>query len=148
MGDLLVFRLWRHAWPAAAATVTMAVVFFWPSIPLGGVSNWLQFFYFYTPQNYLYAILTVLAGLYVGAYAYNKKVCSTCQLTNKSAGAVGVFGGILLGACPACIPVLAVFLPLGVTIYLSRISWVFLVLGIALVAFLIYRMNGFRKIPR
>jgi len=46
----------------------------------------------------------------------------------------------------ACIPALAVFLPLGVTVYLSGIGWVFPVLAIALVGFLLHRMNGFRRV--
>jgi len=145
MGNLLIFRLWRHVWPSTAALATMVAVFFWPAVPLGGVSYWLQFLSYYTPQNYLYGALTVLAGLYVGIYIYNKKVCATCRLPDKKAGAAGVVGGVLLGACPACIPALAVFLPLGVSVYLSRISWVFLVLAIILLTFLIYQMNGFRR---
>lgn len=145
MKNVLVIELWKHKWPAFATIATMLVVFFWPSLPLRGVPNWLQFFYYYTPQNILYAILTILAGLYVGIYVYNKKVCATCRVDAKT-GATGLVGGVLLGACPACIPVLAFFLPLGVSVYLSRISWVFLVLSIILMGFLIYKMNGFRKV--
>ena len=124
----------------------MFVVFLWPSIPLGSVSNWLQFFYYYTPQNILYALLTVLSGLYVGMYVYNKTVCTTCRADGAKAGGAGVLGGVLLGACPACIPALAFFLPLSVSVYLSRISWVFLVLAVLLIIFLIYRMRGFSKV--
>lgn len=144
MRDVLVIKLWRYPWPALSAAATMAAVFLWPSVPLKGVYNWLQFFYYYTPQNILYALLTALAGLYVGIYVYHKKVCATCRVTAK-AGTAGMLGGVLLGACPACIPVLAFFLPLGVSVYLSRISWVFLVASVALMAFLIYRMKGFAK---
>jgi hypothetical protein len=146
MSDVLVFRLWRHAWPAWAALATMIAVFLWPSIPLGGVSDWLLFFYYYTPQNYLYSALTILAGLYVGIYVYNKKVCTTCRVSSQKTGTASVVGGVLLGACPACIPALAVFLPLSATIYLSRISWVFMVLAIMMLTFLIFRMQGFRKV--
>lgn len=146
MGDLLVVKLWQHKWPAFSALGTMLVVFLWPSIPLRGVSDWLLFFYYYTPQNYLYALLTLLTGLYVGIYVYNKKVCATCRIGSKKIGATGMFGGVLLGACPACIPALGFFLPLSATIYLSRISWVFLVGAIILLSFLVFRMNGFRKV--
>ena len=141
---MLIVQLWKHKWPAIAATATMFAVFFWPAVPLKGIGNWLQFFYYYTPQNILYGVLTILSGLYAGIYVYNKKVCTTCSVSAK-AGATGMLGGVLLGACPACIPVLAFFLPLGVSVFLSRISWVFLILSIALMAFLIYKMNGFKK---
>lgn len=150
MADLLVLRLWRHAWPALSASATMLAVFFWPAVPLGGVTDWLEFFYYYTPENYLYAALTLLSGLYVGIYVYNRKVCATCRIDARSntgkAGAAGVVGGVLLGACPACIPALGIFLPLGASVYLSRISWVFLVLAVLLLLGLIYRMNGFRRV--
>jgi len=144
--NILVIKLWKYKWPAFAAISTMLVVFFWPSLPLKGVYNWLQFFYYYSPQNILYALLTILSGLYVGIYVYNKTVCTTCSVDSGKTGATGLVGGVLLGACPACIPVLAFFLPLGVSVYLSRISWVFLVLSVALMIFLIYRMNGFKKV--
>jgi len=146
MADVLVLRLWHYKWPALSAAATMLAVFFWPALPLGSVGDWLVFFYYYTPQNILYAVLTVLSGLYVGIYVYNKKVCATCRIGTGKAGTAGVFGGVLLGACPACIPALGIFLPLSASVYLSRISWVFLVLAVLLLSFLIYRMNGFRKV--
>jgi len=146
MKTILIFKIWRYKWPALAVLATMFAVFFWPALPLKGVYNWLQFFYYYTPQNILYALITILSGLYIGIYVYNKTVCTTCSVSSEKAGAAGLFGGVLLGACPACIHVLAFFLPLGVSVYLSRISWVFLVLSVALMTFLIYKMNGFKKI--
>jgi Zn-dependent protease with chaperone function len=147
MDNLLVVKLWKHKWPAFSALGTMVAVFFWPAVPLRGISDWLEFFYYYTPQNFLYALLTLLAGLYVGIYVYNKKVSATCRLDAKKFGATGMIGGVLLGACPACIPALGIFLPLSVSIYLSRISWMFLVGAIILMMFLVYRMDGFRKVP-
>jgi len=145
MTDILIVKLWRHLVPALSAIATMIAVFFWPAIPLRGVGAWLEFFYYYTPQNYLYAMLTLLSGLYVGIWAYNKTVSATCRINTGKAGSVGMFGGVLLGACPACIPALGIFLPLGVSVYLSRISWVFLVAAILLLLFLVFRMNGFRR---
>jgi hypothetical protein len=40
---------------------------------------------------------------------------------------------------------LAVFLPLSVTITLSYFSWIFSTLAIFILLFLIWRMNGFKK---
>jgi hypothetical protein len=145
MSSLLIFKIWRHKLPALWAILTIAFVFLWPSIPLGGLAKWLQFFYFYTPQNYLYAFLSILSGLYVGIYVYNKKVAACCSIDSARTGAVGSITGILLGACPACIPVLAVLLPLSITIVLSRLSLIFLVIAILIMLFSIYRMNGFKR---
>lgn len=146
MQKILIFKMWHHKLPAIAALATIVFVFLWPSIPLRGIGNWLEFFYYYTPQNYLYAVMTILAGLYVGVYVYNRNVCTTCSVKTAKTGTAGIIGGILLGACPACIPVLAIFLPLSVTIYLSYISWVFIIIAIALLSFLIWRMNGFNYV--
>lgn len=146
MENILIFKIWRYKLPALAALATMAFVFLWPSVPLRGISNWLQFLYYYSPQNYFYVILSILSGIYVGIYVYDRKVQSCCSIRSKKVGAVGSVLGVLLGACPACIPVLAFFLPLSITIVLSRVSLWFLLLSIGIMLFSIYRMNGFRKI--
>jgi len=146
VNNRLIFKIWQHKITALWAILAMAFVFLWPSIPLGGLANWLQFFYFYTPQNYFYAFLSILSGLYVGIYVYNKKVAACCSIDSVKTGVAGSITGILLGACPACIPVLAFLLPLSITIVLSRLSVTFLVIAILIMLFSIYRMNGFKKI--
>ena len=145
MKRLVIFALWRHKLPALAALATMAIIFLWPSIPLGGVADWLRFFTYYTPQNYLYALMTLLSGLYVGIYVYNRKVAACCSINSVKIGTAGSLFGILLGACPACIPVVALLLPLSATIMLSRLSLVFLIIAILIMLFSIYRMNGFKQ---
>lgn len=145
---MLIFEIFKVKESSLSAIATMLVVFLWPSIPLKGVMNWLEFFYYYTPQNFLYAILVILSGLYVGIYVYDKKFTKVCEIKSTKKGAGTIFGGVLLGACPACIPVLAFFLPLSVTIYLSRVSWVFLVLALAFLSYSVWKMNGFKKVSR
>ena len=145
MKDILIFKIWRHKLPALWAILIMVFVLLWPSIPLLGISKWLKFFYFYTPQNYLYTLLSLLSGLYVGIYVYNRKVAACCSIDSVKTGTAGSLFGILLGACPACIPVLAFLLPLSATIVLSRLSLVFLVIAILIMLFSIYRMNGFKR---
>jgi len=146
MKDILIFKIWKHKFPVLSALATIIVVFLWPSIPLGGVTKWLQFFYYYSPQNVLYLLMAILSGLYVGIYVYDKTVARCCSIKNRKVGILGSSVGILLGACPACIPVLAFFLPLSATIVLSRISLAFLFVAIGIMVFSIYRMNGFKKI--
>ena len=146
MKDIIILKIWRHKLSALAALVTMAGVFLWPSIPLGGITKWLEFFYYYTRQNYLYLLMAIFSGLYVGIYVYDKTVARCCSIKNRKVGILGSSVGILLGACPACIPVLVFFLPLSVTIVLSRISLAFLVIAIGIMLLAIYKMNGFKKI--
>ena len=146
MKDIVILKIWSHKLPTLIAVATMIGVFLWPSIPLGGVTKWLNFFYYYSPQNVLYLFVAILSGLYAGIYVYNKKVAPCCSIANEKTAATGSIVGILLGACPACIPVLAFFLPLSVSIVLSRISLLFLIVAITIMLFSIYRMNGFRKV--
>jgi len=145
MKDILIFKIWRYKIPALSALATMMVAFLWPAFFLGGITNWLRFFYYYSPQNYLYTLLSLLSGLYVGIYVYNRKVAACCSIDSVKTGTAGSLFGILLGACPACIPVLAFLLPLSATIVLSRLSLVFLVIAILIMLFSIYRMNGFKR---
>jgi len=108
--------------------------------------EWMSFLYIWFPQNILYVFMAVASGLYVSIYAYNKVVASTCPSGASKFGMFGSAGGILLGACPACIPVLAFILPLSTTLFLGFYSWVFMAIGSVVMGFSIYKMNGFRKI--
>lgn len=146
MKGLLILKIWHHKLPALAALATVAFILLWPSIPLGGVMRWMRFFYYYSPQNYFYVFMAILSGLYVGIYVYDKKVSNCCSLQNKKAGFAGSIIGMFLGACPACIPVLAFLLPLSVTIVLSRVSLMFLIISIGVMLFAVYKMNGFKKV--
>lgn len=146
MKDILMFKIWRHKLPALSALATMIVLFLWPSLFLGGIANWLRFFYYYSPQNYLLAAVTLLSGIYVGLFVYDKKVAPCCSIDAKAGGAAGSIFGIILGACPACIPLLAAFLPLSLIITLSYLSWIFATVAIFILLFFIWRMNGFKKI--
>ena len=146
MKEILIFKIWQYKLPALSALATMAVAFLWPSLFLGGIANWLRFFYYYSPQNYLLAAVTILSGVYVGLFVYDKKIAPCCSIDSKVGGATGSIFGIVLGACPACIPFLVVFLPLSATITLSYFSWIFSTLAIFILLFFIWRMNGFKKI--
>lgn len=144
--QILILKIWRHKVPMLSTLATMMATFLWPSLFLGGIMNWLRFFYYYSPQNYLLAGVTLLSGVYMGLFVYDKKVAPCCPIDSKVGGAAGSIFGIILGACPACIPFLAVFLPLSATITLSYFSWIFSTAAIFILLFFIYRMNGFKKI--
>lgn len=137
--------MWRHKLPALAALATMAAIFLWPALPLRGITNWL-IVYANTPYlTYLYPIIAFLSGVYVGLYVYNKKVAPCCSIEIVKGGAAGSLVGVLLGACPACIPVIAIFLPLAFNVFLSRVAPIFSVVSIGILLLVIYRMNGFKQ---
>jgi len=145
MRDILIFKIWWHKLPAVSALATMIAIFFWPALPLRGIGNWIAI-YANTPYLfYLYPAIAILSGIYVGLYVYNKKVAPCCSVETTGGGAVGSLVGILLGACPACIPVIAVFLPLAFNVFLSRIAPIFSLISISILLLVIYRMNGFKR---
>jgi hypothetical protein len=145
VSSLLIFKIWRHKLPALSALATTIAIFLWPALPLRGIRKWIMV-YTNTPYLfYLYPIIAILSGIYVGLYIYNKKIAACCSIELVKGGAAGSLVGILLGACPACIPVLAVFLPLAFNIFLSRIAPIFSVASAAILLFVIYKMNGFKR---
>ena len=144
--QLLIFKVWRHKAPALWGMAVILAVLLWPSIPLQGFLNWMDFLYNWYPQNILYVIMAIFSGFYTALYAYNKTVAPTCPAKGSKGGIFGSLGGILLGACPACIPVLGFILPLSVILTLGFFSWIFIVIAIGAILFSIYKMNGFKKI--
>jgi len=142
----LFLKIWTNPRSALAILVTMAFIFLWPALPLGGITRWLTFFYLYRPQNIFYAIMTILGGIYAGLYIYNRYISPVCKVGKADAGVATGIGGMVLGACPACIPALGLLLPLSVTIALSRVSLMAILISIALFVFLIYKMGGLRRV--
>ena len=134
----------KPGWRIALAV--FAVVLLWPSVPLRGIDLWLQFLALLFPTVILYPILAFLIASYAAIYYYNKRVEVCCSISSAKAGASASFAGVLLAACPACIPVVGFFLPLSVTITLSYYSW-FFAMGLRFsLLFAVYRMGGFKKL--
>ncbi|MBI5005237.1 MAG: hypothetical protein HZC03_01390 [Candidatus Lloydbacteria bacterium] len=145
MQKILIFKMLSYKLPALAALATTIAIFFWPALPLRGIANWLVI-YANTPYlTFLYPAIAILSGIYMGLYIYNKNVAPCCSIETIKGGAAGSFVGVLLGACPACIPVIAIFLPLAFNVFLSRIAPIFSLISIVILLWVIYRMNGFRR---
>jgi len=145
MNNILIFKMWGYKLPALAALATAIAIFFWPALPLRGIENWLLI-YANTPYlTFLYPVIAILSGEYMGLYVYNKKVAPCCSIETIKGGAAGSLVGVLLGACPACIPVIAIFLPLAFNVFLSRAAPIFSLISVAILLWVIYRMNGFKR---
>jgi hypothetical protein len=142
--ELLIVRVWRHKIPATAGVGAIAVILLWPAIPLRGLGTWFQTLTGLFPTNILYPFFAILVGSFVALYTYNRKICRLCSAKEARKGSAATAFGVLFGACPACIPALAFFLPLSITVTLGYLSWIFLLVAIALLLFSIYRMNGFK----
>lgn len=141
--NMLLIDAWKNKKSAIWGIVIALIVLFWPAIPLRGLDIWMKTLFGLFPTNVLYPILIFLIASFVALFIYNKE-CKTCNINNTTATSASLVG-VLLGACPACIPALAFFLPLSVTVTLSYFSWAFLLASIIILTFVIYKMNGFRK---
>ena len=145
MRSLLIFQIWRHPLPSVAAIATATAIFLWPAVPLAGLDNWLFIYMGTTYLMVLYPIVAVLSGLFVGLVVYHKKVAPGCAVEGAKLGVGGSSLGVLFGVCPACIPTIAVFLPLAFNVFLSRVAPILSLVAIAVLLFVIYRLKGFRR---
>lgn len=137
-----IIRAWKHRKSGLIGLVAIVAVVLWPAIPLRSLDTWFQTLAELFPTNVFYPIMAVLVGSYVALYIYSRE-CKTCRV--GPAGASASFTGVLIGACPACIPVIAFFLPLTVTVTLSYLSWIFLVAATIVLFFVLYKMEAFKK---
>ena len=148
MQQMLLFKAWTNKKSALIGLLLFLFILLWPAVPLRSINLWLLTLTNLFPTVILYPILSFLTGSYAAIYFYNKKIERCCSIKNMKTGASASVAGVLLGACPACIPVIAFFLPLSITITLSYFSWVFAIVAIFVLLFAIYRMNGFKKVGR
>lgn len=142
---IIILKVWTHKLSALIGIFTVGIVLFWPAIPLRSMNIWLQTLISKFPTNILYPFFALLIGSYAAMFIYDKKVARCCRVDATKASAAPSIFGILLGACPACIPALAFFLPLSVTIAIGYYSWIILLASIALILFSIWRAGGFQK---
>jgi len=140
--NMNVLKAWTKKKSGIIGLIVLLVVLLWPAIPLRGLDVWLQTLTELFPTNIFYPIMAVLIGSYAALYVYMKE-SNTCKVNPKT-GASASLVGILLGACPACIPALAFFLPLSLTVTLSYFSWIFLIASVGILLFAIYKMDGFK----
>lgn len=142
---MVILKVWTNKVSATVGILVIAVVLLWPAIPLRSLDIWAQTLIQKFPTNVLYPIFALLMGSYIALCTYDKKVAKCCRVDATKASAAPSVLGVILGACPACIPTLAFFLPLSVTITIGYYSWIILLASITLILFSIWRAGGFQK---
>lgn len=143
---MVLLRVWRHPLSAGIGLAVILIVLLWPAVPLRGLGIWLQTLTGYFPTNLLYPIFALLLGSYAALFSYDKWVARCCRVTGKGTASASL-GGVILGACPACIPALGFFLPLSATVAIGFYSWIILLAAIGLITFSVWRAGGFQKEP-
>lgn len=142
--SMVIFKVWTHKLSAFVGLLVIAIVLLWPALPLKSLDIWLQTLVSKFPTNVLYPIFAILVGSYAALYTYDREVAECCRVDASKTAAPSVLG-MLLGACPACIPVLAFFLPLSFTIAIGYYSWIILLASIILISFSLWRAGALQK---
>lgn len=142
---MLIFKALKDKTALFWGITTSFAALFWPAVPLQGLDIWLKTLIGLFPTNIGYPPLVILIGVYTALFVFNKKRAKLCAVKKTKTGVFASLTGVLLGACPACIPALAFFLPLSATITLSYFSWAFLLAAVIFLLFSIWKMGGFQK---
>lgn len=143
---MMIWKAWTNKLSVSIGVLVILLVMLWPALPLRSIHIWLQTLFSKFPVNILYPLFALIAGTYAAMYVYDRKILKCCRVKTGKAAASSSFFGILLGACPACIPVVGFFLPLSVTIAISYYSWIFLTASIIILLLFIWKAGGFKKI--
>lgn len=144
--NMIILKVWTNRISATVGLLVVAIVLLWPALPLRSLDVWLLTLTSKFPTSILYPIFALLVGSYAALYVYDRKVMKCCRVDATKASAAPSIFGIILGACPACIPALAFFLPISVTIAIGYYSWIILLVSIVLILFSIWRAGGFQKL--
>lgn len=143
---MVIFQAWKHKLSAAVGLLVLLVILLWPAIPLHSLDIWLKTLFSKWPTNILYPIFALIIATQAALFIYDKKVAKCCRVPQTKTSAASSFAGVLLGACPACIPTLAFFLPLSATITIGYYSWIILLVAITFSLYSIRRAGGLQKI--
>lgn len=143
---IVVLKVWTHPLSALAGGLVALVALLWPAVPLGSFAVWFATLMGKFPTNVLYPVLVLLLGAYVALYTYDRWVGKCCRVGTGKSGTLAAALGVFLGACPACIPAIAVFLPLSLAITLGYYSGLILLTSVLLLLFSIWRMGGFQRV--
>ncbi|HSH55476.1 MAG TPA: hypothetical protein VK983_01460 [Candidatus Limnocylindrales bacterium] len=143
---MVILQAWKHRLSAAVGLLVLAVILLWPAIPLQSLEVWYLTLTTKWPTNILYPIFAIVLATQAALFIYDKKVAKCCRTSQTKTSAASSAFGVLLGACPACIPVIGFFLPLSATIFIGYYSWIILIIAIALVTYSIKRAGGFQTV--
>jgi len=94
----------------------------------------------------LYIVYSLLFGIVVAVQAYNLLNPAVCNpKKGVRTGLAGAGLGFFVGVCPACIGIVGLILPLGVSLTLTYYSWIFMLFAIGVLVISLYLLGGFKK---
>ena len=148
---LIVEILKKKKYFAIAILSAIAIGILFPIIQTGFLLNTIDVWFLTLldkPLNAaLYLIFSMVFGIMVALQVFNLKECKTCKVNVKNSS--GAFGGAIIGfafgICPACVGLIGLILPLGVSVALNYYGWIFTTIAIALMLYTIHILGGFKK---
>ena len=133
---------------AVVSSLVMSLIYVYSQV-LGNIHNidlWLTIIPWY--NAILFSIFSILFGITFAYQVYLWKQPKVCAIGTKATGAgtgsIGTLGTFLIAQCPACASLGALFLPLSVTITLTKFSWLINLATIGLLFTLRY-LGAFKK---
>ncbi len=149
MRMIVAVKDWNYLRWGLLATVLIA--FALPIIQTGFLTRSLESWYLTLIKSplstVLYFVYSILTGVLISLYVYNKNNSSKlCNIKKSSRfGVAGTFLGFFVGVCPACIGIVGLILPLSASLTLTYYGWVFMLIAVIIQLLAIRYQGGFKK---
>ena len=144
-----VLRMKRYLALAVISSLVMSMIYVYTQV-LGNIHNvdlWLTIIPWY--NAILFSIFSILFGITFAYQIYLWKQSKVCAIGTKAKGAgtgsIGTLGTFLIAQCPACASLGALFLPISVTVALTKLSWLINLATIGLLLFTLRYLGAFKK---
>jgi len=144
-----VLKMKRYLALAVLSSLVMSIIYVYTQV-LGNLRNvdlWLTIIPWY--NAILFTIFSILFGITFAYQVYLWKQPKVCAISTKAKGAgtgsIGTFGTFLIAQCPACASLGALFLPISVTVTLTKFSWLINLASIGLLLFTLRYLGAFKR---
>src|SRR3990167_4962382 len=144
-----VLKMKRYFVLAIFSSITISLIYVYTQV-LGNIHNidlWLTIIPWY--NAILFTIFSILFGITFAYQVYLWKQPKVCAISTKAKGAgtgsIGTLGTFLIAQCPACASLGALFLPISVTVTLTKFSWLINLASIGLLLFTLRYLGAFKR---
>ena len=142
-----VLKMKRYLALAVVSSLVMSFIYVYTQV-LGNLHNvdlWITIIPWYNAIFFI--IFAALFGITFAYQVYLWKQPKMCAISTKAKGAgtgsLGTLGTFLIAQCPACASLGALFLPISVTVALTKFSWLINIISIGLLLFTLRYLGAF-----
>ena len=144
-----VLRIKKYLVLSVVSSIVMSLIYVYTQV-LGNIHNidlWLTIIPWY--NAILFVTFSILFGITFAYQIYLWKQPKVCAIGTKAkgagAGSIGTLSTFLVAQCPACASLGALFLPISVTVTLTKFSWLINLAPIGLLLFTLLYLGAFKK---